>query len=82
MTILDWNLENLYICPGFFGELSEENAKEILREAFQNRKTGREAILFLKTVTDDTYWKRQLHHCPWILSRPESILFHGKLLDL
>ena len=47
-TTLDWNLENLYKCPGFFGELSEENAKDILREAFQNGKTGCEGILFLK----------------------------------
>jgi hypothetical protein len=48
MTALDWNLENLYKCPGFFGEISEENAKHILREAFQNGKTRCEAILFLK----------------------------------
>ena len=44
----DWNLENLYKFPGFFGELSEENAKNILREAFQNGKTKGEGILFLK----------------------------------
>ena len=48
MTALDWNLENLYKCPGFFGEISEENAKQILREAFQNGKTRCEGILFLK----------------------------------
>ena len=48
LTMTDWNLENLYKCPGFFGELSEENAKDILREAFQNGKTGCEGILFLK----------------------------------
>ena len=48
-TLQDWNLENLYKCPGFFGELSEENAKDILREAFQNNgKTRCEGILFLK----------------------------------
>ena len=48
MTSLNWNLENLYKCPGFFGELSEEDAKDILREAFQNGKTRCEGILFLK----------------------------------
>ena len=48
MTSLNWNLENLYKCPGFFGEISEENAKDILREAFQNGKTRCEGILFLK----------------------------------
>ena len=48
MTSLNWNLENLYKCPGFFGEISEEDAKDILREAFQNGKTNCEGILFLK----------------------------------
>ena len=48
-TLKDWNLENLYKCPNFFGELSEENAKDILREAFQNDgKTRFEGILLLK----------------------------------
>ena len=54
-TLQDWNLENLYKCPNFFGELSEENAKDILREAFQNGngKTKYKGILFLMTVTDE-----------------------------
>ena len=54
MTTLDWNLENLYKCPYFFGEVSEEYAKDILREAFQkDGKTRCKGILFLKTVTDE-----------------------------
>ena len=49
MNTSDWNLEDLFKCPEFFGELSEENAKEILREAFQNDKNSRrKSILFLK----------------------------------
>ena len=53
-TLQDWNLENLYKCPYFFGEVSEEYAKDILREAFQNdEKTRCKGILFLKTVTDE-----------------------------
>ena len=45
----DWTLEDLYLCPGFFGELTIENAKEILKEALQNDETSKgKAILFLK----------------------------------
>ena len=48
-------LENLYRCPWFFGELSEENAKEILEEAKQNdEKFEGKTIIFLKTSFDDT----------------------------
>ena len=48
------NLEDLYKLPWFFGELSEENAKEILVEAKQN-DTNSEAksIIFLRTDFDD-----------------------------
>ena len=45
----DWTLEDLYLCPGFFGELTVENAKEIVKEAFQNDETSEgKGILFLK----------------------------------
>jgi hypothetical protein len=48
------NLEDLYKHPWFFGELSEENAKEILVEAKQNdEKSEAKTILFLKTSFDD-----------------------------
>ena len=44
-------LEDLYKCHWFFGELSEENAKEILIEAMRkNEKSEAKSILFLKTV--------------------------------
>ena len=44
-----WTLEDLYLCPGFFGELTVENAKEIVKEAFQNDETSvGKGILFLK----------------------------------
>ena len=47
-------LENLYKCPWFFGELSEENAKEILEEAKQNDENSEvKTIIFLKTGFDD-----------------------------
>ena len=48
------NLEDLYKYPWFFGELSEENAKEILVEAKKN-DTNSEAksIIFLRTDFDD-----------------------------
>ena len=47
----DLNLEDLYKSPWFFGELSEEKAKEILVEAMQNDSNSKEkSILFLKTV--------------------------------
>ena len=52
------NLEDLYKYPWFFGELSEENAKEILVEAKQNDEncsefSERKTILFLRTGFDD-----------------------------
>ena len=48
-SLEDWNLEDLYLCPGFFGELTIEKAKEILKEAYQDDKTSsRKAILFLR----------------------------------
>ena len=48
-TLEDWTLEDLYLCPGFFGELTIENAKEIVKEAFQNDETSEgKGILFLK----------------------------------
>ena len=44
-------MEDLYKCHWFFGELSEENAKEILIEAMRkNEKSEAKSILFLKTV--------------------------------
>ena len=48
------NLEDLYKYPWFFGELSEEKAKEILEEAMQNdEKSEAKTIIFLKTSFDD-----------------------------
>ena len=48
------NLEDLYKCPWFFGELSEEKAKEILVEAKQNDKNFEaKSIIFLRTGFDD-----------------------------
>ena len=45
------NLRDLYNCPWFFGQLSEENATKILTEALQNDgNLGLKFILFLKTV--------------------------------
>ena len=59
-------LENLYKCPWFFGELSEENAKEILEEAKQNDENSEaKTIIFLKTDFDDI--KR--HHFIIVLGR-------------
>ena len=50
----DKNLEVLYKYSWFFGELSEENAKEILEEAKQNdEKSEAKTIVFLKTSFDD-----------------------------
>ena len=44
----DLNLEDLYKSPWFFGELSEEKAKEILVEAMQNDGNSKaKSILFL-----------------------------------
>ena len=48
------NLEDLYKCPWFFGELEEENAKEILKEAKQsNNNSESKTIIFLKSSFDD-----------------------------
>ena len=48
------NLEDLYKYPWFFGEVSEENAKEILEEAKQNdEKSEAKTIIFLKTSFND-----------------------------
>ena len=45
------HLGDLYNCPWFFGQLSEENATKILTEALQNNgNVGVKIILFLKTV--------------------------------
>ena len=48
------NLQDLYKCPWFFGELSKEDAKEILVEAKKNDEhSDGKIILFSKTVFDD-----------------------------
>ena len=48
------NLQDLYKCPWFFGELSEEDAKEILVEAKKNDEhSDGKIILFSKTVFDE-----------------------------
>ena len=48
------NLQDLYKCPWFFGELLEEDAKEILIEAKKNdENSDGKIILFLKTVFDE-----------------------------
>ena len=45
------NLDDLYKCPWFFGEISEDEAKEILTEAKQNDENSvSKTIFFLKTV--------------------------------
>ena len=45
------NLEDLYRCHWFFGELTEEKAKEILIEARKKEPNAEvKSILFLKTV--------------------------------
>ena len=45
------NLEDLYKCHWFFGELSDEKAKEILIEAKKKEPNSEvKSILFLKTV--------------------------------
>ena len=48
------NLQDLYKCPWFFGELSEEDVKEILVEAKKNdENSDGKIILFSKTVFDE-----------------------------
>ena len=50
----DKNLEGLFNCPWFFGELSRENATEIINEAVKNDgESWYKSILFLETVSDD-----------------------------
>ena len=47
-------LECLFNCPFFFGELSRENAIEILNEAVKHDgESEYKSILFLETVSDD-----------------------------
>ena len=47
-------LEGLFSCPFFFGELSRENAIEILNEALKHDgESEYKSILFLETVSDD-----------------------------
>ena len=53
-SLKDQNLEGLFNCPWFFGELSRENATEILNEAVKNDgESWYKSILFLETVSDD-----------------------------
>ena len=48
------NLQDLYKCPWFFVELSEEDAKEILVEAKKNdENSDGKIILFSKMVFDE-----------------------------
>ena len=48
------NLEGLFKCPWFYGELSREDATEILNEAVKNDgESWFKGILFLETVSDD-----------------------------
>ena len=47
-------LEGLFRCPFFFGELTRENAIEILNEAVKHDgESWYKSILFLETVSDD-----------------------------
>ena len=47
-------LEELFRCPFFFGELTRENAIEILNEAVKlDGECEYKSILFLETVSDD-----------------------------
>ena len=71
------NLQDLYKCPWFFGELSEEDVKEILVEAKKNdENSDGKIILFSKTVFDeikkitsplfrDIYWSMIIMVSPW-----------------
>ena len=48
------NLEGLFKCPLFYGELSREDATETLNEAGKNvGESWPKDILFLETVSDD-----------------------------
>ena len=58
-SLKDQNLEGLFNCPWFFGELSRENATEILNEAVKNDgESWYKSILFLETVSDDIQQNR------------------------
>ena len=62
----DKNLADLYKYPWFFGELSEENAKELLEEAKQNDENSEaKSNIFLKTGFDDI----KQHHLTMVLGR-------------
>ena len=53
-SLKDQNLEGLFNCPWFCGELSRENATEILNEAVKNHgESWYKSLLFLETVSDD-----------------------------
>ena len=53
-NLQDNYLENLFNCPWFHGELSKENATEILNEAVKNHgESWYKCLLFLETVSDD-----------------------------
>ena len=73
------NLRDLYNCPWFFGQLSEENATKILTEALQNNgNLGVKIILFLKTVkmpsgqnqftlVSGHTWQHDVNSKPWVI---------------
>ena len=53
-SLKDQNLEGLFNCPWFFGELSRENATVILNEAVKNDgESSYKDFLFLESVSDD-----------------------------
>ena len=63
------NLEDLYKCHWFFGELSDEKAKEILIEAKKKEPNSEvKSILFLKTVV----WRPTLRFFIKFVSRVGS----------
>ena len=50
----DQNVEGLFNCPYFFGEISRETAIQILNEALKNDgEFCYKSMLFLETVSDD-----------------------------
>ena len=56
LKLIDQNLEGLFNCPFFYGELSREDAIEILNEAVANDgESVYKRILFLETnpLSDD-----------------------------
>ena len=52
-SLRDQNLEDLFNCPWFYGELSRDDATEILNEAVKNDGESWRDIIFLETVSDD-----------------------------